>query len=170
MKTAMWSRMLTTAGFTGMILGGIDPMEGSVIIALGCGLILLGVHLGDYERPLVMYRAWVFALTAIGVAALWGLSLVGGIGGASDFSLWWGLFVLPYPFAWSAGIWGPGSPRWVAWLGIGVSAWYLAIFAMTLRSTLTIGVDEADIAGFLLGIIGALTISGCIYRLRKGNA
>ena len=170
MTTAARFRILVTAGFIGMILGGMDPMEGSVIIVPGCGLVLLGVYLGGYERSMIVYRAWVFVLTAIGVAALWGLSVAGGIGGASDFSMWWGLLILPYPFAWSAGIWGPGSPRWVLWLGIGVSAWYLAIFYMTLRSTLTTGANETHITGFLLGIIGVLTISGCIYRLRKGNA
>ena len=153
-----------------MILGAIDPMEGSVIILLGSGLILLVAYLSKCQRSLIIYRIRVFVSITIGVAALWAFSIAEGIGATTEFSMWWGLLVLPYPIAWSVGIWGPDSPRWVLWLGIGVSVWYMAIFAMTLKSTFTAGADEGTIVGILIGIIGVLTTSGCIYRLRKGNA
>ena len=153
-----------------MILGAMDPMEGAFIILPGSGLVLLGTYLSHSEPWLVTYRLWVFLMITIGVAALLGFSMLGGIGGTSGYSMWWGLLFLPYPIAWSFGIWGPDSPRWVLWLGIGVGFWYIAILAMMLKSTFTTGADEGTIAGILIGIIGALTISGCIYRLRKGNA
>ena len=34
------------------------------------------------------------------------LTILGGIGGHSGRSLWWGLFVLPYPLGWIIGIVG----------------------------------------------------------------
>ena len=34
-------------------------------------------------------------LIAIGVGALWGLSMFGGIGGKSGHSIWWGVLILP---------------------------------------------------------------------------
>ncbi len=150
-----------------MILGAVDPMEGSVIILPGSGLILLGTYLGNSERSLIIFRLWVFLLIAAGVAALWGFSFAGGIGGASGPSMWWGLLFLPYPIAWSVGVWGPDSPRWVLWLSIGVSVWYIAIFAMTMKSTFITGGNEGTIVGIVIGTTGALTISGCVYRLRK---
>jgi len=33
----------------------------------------------------------------VGVGALWFLSSLGGIGGKSGHSIWWGLLILPYP-------------------------------------------------------------------------
>jgi len=158
------SQILITIGFIAMLIGAIDPMEGSLAILPGSGLILLGTYLSHSERRLITYRLWVFLMIAIGVAALFGFSLVGGIGGTSELSMWWGLLVLPYPLAWSAGIWSPDSPRWVLWFGIAVGVWYLAILVMTLK--FSAGMDEGSTAVFLLGIIGAMTITGCLYRLR----
>ena len=37
-----WPRMMIFIGSIGMILGGIDPLEGSVLILPGSGLIALG--------------------------------------------------------------------------------------------------------------------------------
>jgi hypothetical protein len=42
----------------------------------------------------------------IGVAALWGLSAVGGFGGTTGRSIWWGLALLPYPLGWITGVIG----------------------------------------------------------------
>jgi len=147
-----------------MLVGAIDPMEGSLLILPGSGLVTLGTFLGHGERWLLTYRIWVFFLIAIGVAALLGLSMVGGFGGSSGRSIWWGLLVLPYLIGWSMGIWGPGSPRWMLWLGIGIGLWYLAIFVMVLNSA---RLDETSSVGIVIAAIGVLTISGCIYQLRK---
>ena len=40
---------------------------------------------------------------AVGVAALWGLSAIGGFGSTSGRSLLWGLLIVPYPAGWLAG-------------------------------------------------------------------
>lgn len=155
--------MLIMVGRIGMLVGAMDPMEGSLLILPGSGLVALGTFLGPCARRLIVYRTWVFVLITIGVGGLWGLSIAGGFGGSSGLSSWWGVLVLPYLIGWSMGVWGPGSPRWMLWLGIGVGLWYLMLFAMILmRSD---GIMSAP--GVVIAAIGVLTISGCINRMRK---
>src|SRR5512135_1628314 len=93
----LWSRILRVAGGIGMLLGTVDPLEGSVLILIGSGLIALGMRLGDKDRRTVLYWLWTFLLIAVGVGAMFGLSAVGGVGGESGRSMWWGLLLLPYP-------------------------------------------------------------------------
>ena len=146
-----------------MVLGALDPMEGSLAILPGSGLVALGTFLGHSERRLIVYRVVVFILIALGVGALWGLSAVGGLGGKTGHSMWWGLLILPYLVGWSMGIWGLGSPRWLLLLGIVVGLWYQVILAMVLtRRGLHAGAAPA-----LISALGLLTIIGCISRLRK---
>ena len=97
---ASWSRVLVTVGCVAMLLGAVDTMEGSLLILPGSGLVALGFVLGQRERRVVVYALWVFILIAVGVAALVALSVVGGIGGTSGRSMWWGVLVLPYPIGW----------------------------------------------------------------------
>ena len=163
--TNPWARFLLIAGYITMLIGAIDPMEGSLLILPGSGLVALGTYFSDEERSIFIYRLWVFFLILIGVGALFGFSMLGGIGGTTAYSIWWGLLIVPYPIGWSMGIWGPGSPRWVLWAGIVVGIWYLAILGMILKYLAQL--DESNSPGFLVGAIGVLTISGCIYRLRK---
>lgn len=118
-----------------MVVGAIDPMEGSLLILPGSGMVALGTFLGQSERRFIAYRVWVFILITIGVGALWGLSMVGGIGGKSGHSMWWGVLILPYLIGWCMGVVGPGSPRWLLMLGIVVGLWYLAIPVMVFKSS-----------------------------------
>ena len=48
----------------------------------------------------MLYWTWAFILIAVGVAAMFALSAVGGIGGKSGHSMWWGMLILPYPVGW----------------------------------------------------------------------
>jgi hypothetical protein len=91
------SRILKVLGGILMLAGTADPMEGSLLILLGSGMVMLGAFLGKSERRSIRYWAWVFSLMAVGVGALWFLSSLGGIGGKSGHSIWWGLLILPYP-------------------------------------------------------------------------
>src|ERR1035437_2454787 len=161
---SLWSRILIVLGSIAMVVGAIDPMEGSAIILPGSLLVALGTCLGPPDRRLIAYRVAVFILIAIGVGAIWGLSAVGGFGGASGHSMWWGVLILPYLIGWSMGIWGPGSPRWLLVSGIGVSIWYLTILAMVLKHPSPHG---GSLPGIIIAIIGVLTIAGCISRLTK---
>ena len=160
-------RFLLISGYIVMLVGAIDPMEGSLLILPGSGLVALATYLDDEERNMIIYRLWMFILILIGVGALFGFSLLGGIGGESAYSGWWALLLLPYPIGWSMGIWGPGSPRWVLWTGILVGAWYLFLPILMNMLRGSDWLNEFGIVGFLLAAMGILTISGCIYRLRK---
>jgi hypothetical protein len=145
-----------------MLLGAIEPMEGSLLILPGSGMVALGSYLGQDDHR--TFRVWAFILIVFGVAALWGLSRAGGIGGDSGHSMWWGVLILPYLIGWSMNIWGPGSPRWVLVLGIAVGLWYLVMLAMVLnRSNQHAAMGVVPI--IVLAAFGVLTIGGCIIRL-----
>ena len=159
------ARALVVLGNVGMIIGALDPMEGSAVILPGSGLVVLGAWLGHAERRLIAYRAWVFILVAIGVGSMFGLSNAGGIGGHSGRSMWWGMLILPYLVGWSMGVWGPGSPRWMLWLGMAVNLWYLAL-AVIIQIHPNPGHKDPTMS-IVLGSLAALTIVGCISRLKK---
>jgi hypothetical protein len=96
----LWSRILKVVGGTAMALGTVDPLEGSLLILPGNGLVAFGVYLGGTDRRTLLYWTWSFILIAVGVAAMFALSAAGGIGGRSGQSMWWGLLLLPYPAGW----------------------------------------------------------------------
>jgi hypothetical protein len=87
-----------------MLIGAIDPLEGSLIIVAGTGMVALGGLLGRSRHRLLIY--WSFVLVAVGVGVLWVLSAFGGIGGSTGRSMWWGLVILPYPVGWIMGLVG----------------------------------------------------------------
>lgn len=157
----LWSQVLLVVGGIGMLAGAVDPLEGSIAILLGSGLFALGTYLGQAAHRLTAYRAAVFALIAAGVAALWGLSAVGGFGGSSGHSAWWGLLTLPYVVGWLMAIGGPSNPRWFSLLGIPVGLWYLVLPGMILSKK---GRADWGLAAGLAAI-GVVAIAGCIYRL-----
>lgn len=99
-----WSRILVIVGLVAMVIGAIDPLEGSLVILPGVGLVTLGALLGKSRHRILLY--WSFVLVAVGVGALWGLSALGGFGGNSGRSNWWGLVLLPYPVGWIVGLVG----------------------------------------------------------------
>jgi hypothetical protein len=99
-----WSRILVIVGLVAMVIGALDPLEGSLVILPGCGLVALGALLGKSRHRIFLY--WAFVLVAVGVGALWGLSALGGFGGKSGRSNWWGLVLLPYPVGWIMGLVG----------------------------------------------------------------
>jgi len=98
------AKILVIVGLAGMLIGAIDPLEGSFVILPASGVAAAGVFLaGSRYRWLL---GWSFVLIAFGVAAMMLLSMWGGIGGNSGHSMWWGLFVLPYPVGWILGLTG----------------------------------------------------------------
>jgi hypothetical protein len=101
MKTRLlWSRILQTVGGIAMLVGTLDPLEGSLLILPGSGMVAVAMYLGGKDRRTVLYWAWVFGLIAVGVGALFGLSAAGGIGGKGGHSVWWGVLLLPYLAGW----------------------------------------------------------------------
>lgn len=159
-----WARGLRIAGFVAMLVGVLDPLEGSILILAGSGLVALGTWLGPHERGRLIYRAAVFVLIAIGVAALFGISAVGGLGpGALSFG--WGLLVLPYLIGWTMALWGPDSPRWV--LVAGVAAGTVCLSLAVVAYSVAIGSHQPAWATFVLLPLGVVTLAGCVYRLRQ---
>ena len=96
----LWSRILKVVGGIAMLLGTLDPLEGSLLILPGSGMVAVAMYLGGKDRRTVLYWAWVFGLIAVGVGALFGLSVAGGIGGKGGHSVWWGVLLLPYLAGW----------------------------------------------------------------------
>ena len=99
-----WFRPLVIAGLAGMLLGAVDPLEGSIVIAVGSVLVALGT---PRRESRVSGRVWLAGLMIIvGVAALWIMSDIGGVGGSTGRSMWWLLVVAPYPVGWILGLVG----------------------------------------------------------------
>ncbi len=101
---SLWSRVFTIVGAIAMLLGAFDPLEGSVVIIAGSFLVLIGAFLGQDSRQFRLFWTATFLLIAVGVGAMFALSAIGGIGGDSGRSMWWGALILPYPAGWILGI------------------------------------------------------------------
>ena len=98
MKKIKWTRVIYITGVVALIIGVIDPLEGSIIIAAGSVLIALATYLThDRHRKLFLLST---ILIAIGVSFMFYLSSLGGFGNGSKLSWWWGLLILPYPIGW----------------------------------------------------------------------
>jgi hypothetical protein len=160
----LWSQILVIVGGIGMVVGAVDPLEGSLLILPGSGLLALGTYLGRAERRAIAYKVWAFVLIAIGFGGMWGLTAIGGIGGSTGRSLWWGLLAfLPFLIGWNTGIWGPGSPRWLPWLGIGNGLWYLTLAGLILKHR---GLGDWGLV-IVIAIMGIVALAGCIYRVTR---
>lgn len=92
------SQILYIIGIIALIIGAIDPLEGSVVIAGGSVLIVIAAYLlKDTLRKLFLTS---MIMILIGVFTMFYLSSLGGIGGSSSLSMYWGLTILPYLIGW----------------------------------------------------------------------
>ena len=98
MEAAKKIRLIHLTGLILLILGSLDPMEGSILIAVATVLFALRSRLNQEA----LHRKYMLTAVACvsGVAALFIISSFGGLGGEKGISWWWGLFILPYPLAW----------------------------------------------------------------------
>lgn len=93
-----WTRIVYAIGVICLIVGAIDPLEGSIIIASGSILLAMSTRLlHDRHSRIFLVSA---IMIVIGVAFLFYFSSLGGFGGNSNLSWWWGVLILPYPIAW----------------------------------------------------------------------
>ena len=104
MDARRWSRVLVWSGLAGLLLGAIDPLEGSLLILPASAVLAFGAYVGRLRTRRLLIAG--FGLVALGVALLWWLSALGGIGGTSGRSMWWGLLLIPYPVGWLLGVIG----------------------------------------------------------------
>lgn len=99
-----WPRIWLFCGLILILIGTLDPLEGSVLILIGVALALIGASLGRSRHRTLL--AWALGLTAAGIGILFGMSAIGGIGGSTGRSMWWALTLVPYPAGWVMGIVG----------------------------------------------------------------
>lgn len=93
-----WTKIGFDAGVIALLIGTIDPLEGSIVISIGS--ILVG-FLSYLSRD--KYWKFFFAFTLMiifGVGAMFYLSSLGGFGGESSLKWFWGLFIITYPIGW----------------------------------------------------------------------
>lgn len=91
-------RRLLGAALVIMLVAVLDPFEGSLVILAGAVLAaVLAVKLGSPQRLPACIGA---VLIAVGVAALWSLSAVGGLAGDTGRSHLWWFALVPYPIGW----------------------------------------------------------------------
>jgi hypothetical protein len=93
-----WTKIIYIAGVVALIMGIIDPLEGSVVIMAGNALIALSTFL-TRDRHWKLFLATLI-MVVTGVFFLFYLSSLGGFGGNSSLSWWWGTLILPYPIGW----------------------------------------------------------------------
>jgi hypothetical protein len=93
-----WPKIIFIAGIVGILIGILDPMEGSLVIAPGSILLALGAFLLHDRYRNIYLASSILIIT--GVFALFYLSSLGGFGGTSSLSWWWGVTILPYPIGW----------------------------------------------------------------------
>jgi len=93
-----WIKAIYITGVVALIIGSIDPLEGSVVVAAGSAFIALATHLRDDRHRKIFLTTFIMII--VGVCLLFYISSLGGIGGNSSRSWWWGLLILPYPIGW----------------------------------------------------------------------
>ena len=101
-KPVKWNRVFYKVGVVALILGAIDPLEGSLLIIAGSALLALATWLSRDRHWKIFLTS--FIMIVVGVFAMFYLSSLGGFGGNSSLSWWWGTLILPYPLAWLATI------------------------------------------------------------------
>ena len=90
-----------------MVAGALDPLEGSVVVLGGSALAAAGAFFARTRRHRLQLIACV--LIVLGVAALFGLSALGGVGGNTGRSIWWLLLCVSYPIGWLMGLFGAAA-------------------------------------------------------------
>ena len=93
-----WTRVIYIIGVTAFIIGTIDPLEGSIAIALGSALMAVSTYFTQDRHWKIFLAA--FILMVVGVLFMFYFSSLGGFGGKSTLSWWWGTLILPYPIGW----------------------------------------------------------------------
>ncbi|MFT3754123.1 MAG: hypothetical protein QM800_15015 [Paludibacter sp.] len=85
-------------GIIALIVGAFDPLEGAIVIVIGIISLTWSAYL-NHDRHWRVFLA-ACAMIIVGVIFLFYLSSLGGFGGNSGLSWWWGILILPYPIGW----------------------------------------------------------------------
>lgn len=90
-----WTEALAVPGGLAVLIGGIDPLEGSIVILFGTALLAGSALVARADRVVVAARGIRFALAALGFAAVWTMTFMGGVGGSIGRSMAWVALGLP---------------------------------------------------------------------------
>jgi hypothetical protein len=93
-----WIRIVYIIGIVALVIGALDPLEGSVLITIGIGFISLTTYLMRDRHWKIFLCSLMMVL--VGVGFMFFLSSLGGIGNSSNLSWWWGVLIVPYPLGW----------------------------------------------------------------------
>jgi apolipoprotein N-acyltransferase len=93
-----WLQVGFIAGVILVLLGTLDPLEGSILILAGSLLLAIVSHL--FKDPQHKWYRLAAILILFGVLALWILSARGGFGGEDNLAYGWAVLILPYPAGW----------------------------------------------------------------------
>lgn len=97
-KKINWVLITYLIGVVALIAGALDPLEGSVAIVAGNIALAFSTFLSK-DRHFKIFLSTAVMIIA-GVSFLFYFSSLGGFGGTSTLSWWWGLLILPYPIGW----------------------------------------------------------------------
>ena len=107
-KKTLAAKILVLTGSAAIIVGGLDPLEGTLAIFPGCIMLAIGAYLAQTRHRRMAYGA--VALVFASFVFLIGLSSLGGFGANAPQPLlrshWWGLLLLPYPAGWMMAVAG----------------------------------------------------------------
>lgn len=90
--------ILHKAAVVALIVGIIDPLEGSVLIASGSTLLAFTTAATKKPDKNWYLLAWIMIIA--GIVYLFYISSLGGFLGNTGRSWVWGLPILPYPAGW----------------------------------------------------------------------
>lgn len=93
---SLWNRRFYVTGIILIIIGALDPMEGSILIELGSLLLTITTQLSKDRHKFLFLIC--FLLISIGFFSLWFISALGGFNPKTEW--WWLVLILPYPIGW----------------------------------------------------------------------
>lgn len=97
-ENAKWIRTMYVIGIIALIIGVLDPLEGSVVVAIGSAFIAISTYLTK-DRHWKIFLVSLFMIV-VGVFFLFYFSSLGGFGGKSTLPWAWISLILPYPLGW----------------------------------------------------------------------
>lgn len=96
MKTQpKWIRIVYVIGVVALIAGILDPLEGSVVLSVGSGLIALATSLTHDRHRKIFLTSFILIVTGV-----FFLFFFSSLGGFPPLSWWWSPLMLPYPVGW----------------------------------------------------------------------
>lgn len=98
LKKINWMSLIYIIGIIAIIIGVLDPLEGSVVIVVGSALIALSTYLTHDQHRKIFLASLI--MIVFGVSYMFYTSTLGGFGGPDNLSFWWALPIIPYPLGW----------------------------------------------------------------------